>query len=111
MVKEKDGKSTAKRKRKPAATPEAREKQLISLAYDLAEERFINGTATSAEVVHFLKQGSMKAQYEIEKLRKENEFLKAKTEALASAKVAEEIYVNALEAMKIYGGSSKQQEE
>ena len=35
----------------PARSPETRENQLISLAYDLVEERLRNGTATSAETV------------------------------------------------------------
>ena len=107
MTKEKSSKTATKRKRRPASTPEAREKQLINMAYDLAEERFMNKTATSAEIVHFLKQGSTKAREEIEKLRKENEFLRAKTEVLESSKMAEEMYVNAMEAMKSYTGSNE----
>ena len=51
-------KESTKRRSKPASTPEAREQQLISAAYDLVEERILNGTATSQELVHFLKLGS-----------------------------------------------------
>ena len=48
----------ATKKRKAARTPDARENQLISLAYDLAEQRLLNGTASSAEVVQLMKWGS-----------------------------------------------------
>lgn len=106
MTEKKSGKTISKRRMKPAMTPEARENQLISMAYDLAEERIRNKTATSAEIVHFLKQGSTKSREEIEKLKKENDFLKAKTEVLESSKMAEEMYVNAMEAMKSYTGNS-----
>ena len=43
---------------RPAITPEGREKQLISLAMDLAEQRLLDGTASAQEVTHFLKLGS-----------------------------------------------------
>lgn len=88
----------------PATSPEAREKQLIALAYDLAEERLRNGTATSQEVVHFLRLGSMKERKELEMIEKKNELMTAKTEALQSAKRIEELYSNAINAFKSYRG-------
>jgi len=98
-----------KRKMRPASTPEARENQLISMAYDLAEERMRNGTATSQEITHFLKLGSEKSRMEAEKLRKEVELLKAKTEVLESSKVAEELYSRAIDAMRRYSGHGDEQ--
>lgn len=95
------------RKSRPALTPEARENQLIAKAYDLVEQRLDNGTATSQETTHFLKLGSQKAQLELEKLRKETELIVSKKEALDSAKRIEELYSNALDAMKRYGGYGK----
>lgn len=89
---------------KPAETPEARENQLISLAYDLVERRLIEGTATSQETTHFLKMGSQRARLEAEKLKKENELLIAKTEAIQSGKHVEELYAEAITAMKTYSG-------
>lgn len=91
-------------KSRPAYTPEARENQLISLAYDLAEERLRNGTATSQEVVHFLRLGSVKERKELALMDRELELKVAKTEALQSAKRMEELYVNAINAMKSYSG-------
>ena len=93
------------RKPRPASTPEARENQLISMAYDLVEQRLLDGTATSQETTHFLKLGSMKARLEAEKLRRENELLEAKTEAIQSAKRVEELYSEALNAMRAYSGN------
>lgn len=90
----------------PARSPEARESQLIAMAYDLVEQRLRDGSATSQETTHFLRAGSTQHRLEMEKLRSENEALKAKTEALQSAKRVEELYSNALEAMRHYGGGS-----
>jgi ribosomal protein S16 len=83
-----------KRRQAPGRTIESRENQVIRLAYDLVEKRIKNGTATSQEVTHFLKTGSVVAQLEKAKLEKENELLKAKTEALQSQKRVEELYAN-----------------
>lgn len=99
------------RRRKPATTPEARENQLISMAYDLVEQRLLDGTATSQETTHFLKMGSMKARLEAEKLRKENELLKAKTEAIKSGQHAEELYLGAIRAMRSYSGQEEIDDE
>jgi predicted RNase H-like nuclease (RuvC/YqgF family) len=90
----------------PAGTPEERENQLIALVYEAVEERIRNGTASSAEYVHFLKAGSSKQKEEIDKLQKENEMLRAKTEALRSEKNREELYKQAIAAMRSYSPSS-----
>lgn len=96
------------KKIKPAFTPEARENQLIALAMNAAEEQLINGTASSQVIVHFLKLGCTKTELEKIKLEKENELLKAKTEALESAKRIEELYSNALNAMRNYSGNNNE---
>ena len=111
MAKKKASASGAKRKPRPASTPEAREKQLVSLAYDLAEERLLDGTASSGEVVQLLKLGSTKAEIEKEKIKRENELIEAKTEALESQKRVEELYADALNAMKRYSGANPPDEE
>lgn len=91
-------------KRRPALTPEARENQLISLATDLVEQRLIDGTASSQETTHFLKLASTKAAYEKEILKSQAELIKAKTESIQSAQRIEELYEQALSAMKNYSG-------
>lgn len=92
------------KKIRPALTPEARENQLVSLAVDLAEKQLIEGTASSQVITHYLKLGTMKHKAEMEKLERENELLKAKTESLQSAKKIEALYEEALSAMKSYSG-------
>lgn len=94
------------RKIRPATTPEARENQLISLAVDLAEKQLQEGTASSQVITHYLKLGSTKERIEKEILEKQKELISAKTEALQSAKRIEELYSNALNAMRRYGGQS-----
>lgn len=89
---------------RPADTPEARENQLIALANNLAEEQLRNGTASSQVITHFLKLGSTKEQLELEKLKRENHLLEAKSNALESAARVEELYTNAIRAFGIYSG-------
>ena len=92
------------RKVRPALNPDARESQLISLAVDLAEQQLLNGTASSQVITHFLKLGTSRAQLEKEKLANENALLRAKAEAIDSQKHMEELYADAIAAMKRYSG-------
>lgn len=96
--------ANAKKRLPPALTPEAREKQLIALAVDLAEKQILEGKASSQVICHYLKLGSTRQKLENDKLRQENELLKAKTEALESTKHSEELYKEALDAFRLYSG-------
>lgn len=87
-----------------STTAEGRENELINMAYDLVAERLKNGTATSAETVHFLKMGSDKARLENERLKTELELMRAKTEALQSTKQIENLYSEAIKAFQKYNG-------
>ena len=109
-IKKADSKNTT-RKIRPALTPEARENQMIALAVDLVEQRLLDGTASSQETTHFLKLGSMKNRLEMEKLQEENRLLKARTEALQSAKRVEELYSEAIKAMRRYSGQGSDDDE
>jgi uncharacterized protein YcaQ len=93
-----------KRRRAPATTPEARENQLISAAIDLAEKQILEGTASSQVISHFLKLGSTKERIEKEILKEQKKLITAKTEAIQSQKKTEELYKNALDAMRSYSG-------
>lgn len=97
------------RQMKPAMTPEARENQLISLATDLAEKQLREGTASSQVIVHYLKLATKKEQLEQEMLARKTEHLTAQTESLQAAKRIEDLYENALKAMKEYGGGGPQE--
>ena len=91
---------------KPAITAEAREHQLVNLAVNLAEQQLREGTASSQVITHYLKIGSTKNDLEKEKLKNENELLKAKVGAIESAKHIEEMYKKALDAMGTYSGNA-----
>lgn len=94
----------SRRRRKPATTPEARELELSSMAYDLAEEQIQGGTASSQVITHFLKAGSSRERLEQMRIAHENELLQVKREAMESAQRVETMYAEALEAMRSYSG-------
>lgn len=110
MAKRKIVSEESKPKLRPALTEDAREKQLIALAMDEVEKRIRNGTASSQEICHFLKLGTQEKKLERLKLEKENELLVAKTEALKSAKLVEELYRDAIKAFGIYSGHEEENE-
>ena len=103
--------SDSPKPRRPGLTPESRENQLISLAVDLAEKQLQEGTASSQVIAHFLKLGSSRANLEREKLERENELLRAKTESIESSKDMIEMYNNAIKAMQRYSGNGGSEED
>ena len=92
------------RNRRPTLSPEARENRCVSMAYDMAEEQLENRTASSQVITHFLKLGTAKAQLELVREQKEIELIKAKADALSSAKRLEGLFDDALNAFKVYSG-------
>lgn len=109
-VEETDAPKPTKRHRK-ALSPEARENQMISLAQDCAEQQMRDGTASAQVIVHYLKLGSSRNKLEQEKLKHENLLLEAKADAIQSTKHTEELYANALKAMRLYSGQEVTEEE
>lgn len=101
----------AARKMRPARSPEARENQMIALAIDLAEKQLMEGTASSQVITHFLKLGSTKEKIEKEILEKQKELIAAKTESLQSAKRMEEMYAEAMAAIRDYRGEGNDDAE
>ena len=106
---QKQAPSLSNRKTKPARSPEERENQMVALAIDLAERQLIEGTASSQVITHYLKIGSTKERLEREILSKQKELIEAKTENLHSSAKSEELYANALEAMRRYGGHREEE--
>lgn len=102
MKKTKDGASKSVEYR--PTTIEGREDQMISLAIDLAEKQLREGTASSQVITHYLKLGSTKERLEKEILGEQKKLIVAKTDALQSAKRVEELYAQAMDAMKRYSG-------
>lgn len=97
-----------KRVSRPALTPESRENQLIELAIDVAEQQLRDGTASSQIIAHYLKLGSTRDRLERENLRKQGEYIDAKTEAIKSIEKDRKLYEDAIEAMRSYSGISKE---
>lgn len=89
------------RSRPPARTPQEREDQLISQAYDLAEKKIRDGTASSQVITQFLLLSILKSQ---------NKLIEAKTENLEAQKKLEELYSNAVAAMRHYNGDDRDDE-
>ena len=84
---------------------------MISLAVDLAEQQLRDGTASSQVITHYLKLGSTKERIEKEILEKQKELISAKTDAIQSAKRVEELYANAISAMRKYSGNGGSDDE
>lgn len=102
--------SSSKPRRPPATTPEARENQMVALAIDLAEKQLAEGTASAQVITHYLKIGTTREQLEKEKLMRENDLLRARSESIASSAKVEELYKNALNAMKSYSGQETEED-
>jgi hypothetical protein len=77
------------------------------MAYNRAEERLRDGTATAQEIVHFLKMGTAKAQLEKKKLEAETELLMSKKDAVESAKRSEVAIDAAMKAFREYTGQDE----
>lgn len=90
------------RKRPPATTIEARENQMIALAVDLAESQLRDGSASSQVITHYLKLGTTRERLEQDNLRKSGRLTDAKISSIESSAHSEEMYEQAIAAMKSY---------
>lgn len=102
--------STVPIQTRPALTPEAEENEMISLAVNLVRQRLIDGTASSQETTHYLKQATAKSRYELELIKAQTAMAVAKKEALQSQKKSEEMYENAIKAFRTYSGYGSEEE-
>jgi len=91
--------------RRAATTPEGRENQLINLAVDLAERQLREGTASAQVISHYLKAGSSREYLEQQRLAMDVELMEAKRKQMASMEKIEELYENAISAMRAYQGN------
>lgn len=92
------------RKLRPAKTPEAREQQMVGLAVGLAERQLRDGTASAQVISHYLKMGSSREELEQEKIRHDIEMQQARIDHMAAQNRMEELYNEAINAMRIYAG-------
>ena len=95
----------------PAMTPEGRDDQLAALAYNLAEKKLRDGTASNSLIESLMRNSSQKAQLEIEKLRRENELLMAKVKAIEASARTEELYAQVMKAIKEYRGEDRDESD
>lgn len=95
-----------RRRSRPGTTPEARERQLVALAFDLAEKQLADGTASAQVTTHFLKLGSEREKLERQKLKYETQLLETRKNQIESGARIEELYTDAIAAMREYGGHS-----
>lgn len=99
------------KKRPPADTPQGREDQLISLAYDLVEQRLLDGTATAAETTLLIKAGTQREVLERQRIQNENLLLSARVEDIASGQRLEGLVGEALAAFRRYSPEGAPEEE
>lgn len=98
-------------RRAPARTPEARNNQLISAAVDLAEKQMLEGTASAQVITHYLKQSSAREKLELQRIKHENDLLKARKESIESQARFEEKMEEAVQAFKGYKSSALEVED
>ncbi len=102
---------TTKPRRPPAMTPEARENQIINKALNEIERQIEDGSASSQILSHYAKLGSTRERLEQERLLREVDLLERKASAMDSAKRIEELYDEAIAAMRSYGGQPDQRHD
>jgi cell division protein FtsB len=84
---------------------------MISLANELAEKQLRDGTASSQVMVQYIKLGSTRESLEQERLKRDNELLRARVEQLSSGARNEELLENALRAFRGYSGTDEDLDE
>lgn len=89
---------------KPAETSAGREAQMVSLAEELAEKQLREGTASAQVISHYLKLGSSRERLEQQRIDYENQLMQVKIDSVAQATEVEELYKNAINAMRSYTG-------
>lgn len=100
-----------KRSYAPARTPETKENQMISMAFNLAEEKLRDGTASSQLITHFLKLATEREQLEKDRLRAELAVAEAKIDHMKSQVTSQKLYEDALKAFADYSGAHSAEEE
>lgn len=92
-------------------TPEAEEKQMIALATNLVKQRLIDGTASSQETTHFLKLATTESRLKNQLLEAQSELAAAKRDAIRRDEHRNELFAEAIAAMKKYSGNGGSDED
>lgn len=110
-VEKKKEKRSEKLSVKNFKSTEARENFLIGLAYELAERKLRDGTASSQIITTLLQMHSEKAKLENQKLKSDLDVANAKIANMRSQEASEEIAEKALAAFRRYSGQMEEDEE
>lgn len=111
MVAKRENAGNSRPRRRPATTPEAREQQLGSMAFDLAEQQLADGTASAQVITYFLKANSVRERKELARLENENLLTQAKITQAGSANKMENLLENAMKAFTEYKGGGSEEDE
>lgn len=96
---------------RPSLSREADENQCISLSIDIAKRMLVEGTAPTSVVLHFLKLATTREEVERETMRLNQELMVAKKEALESQARSEQMFAEAMSAMRRYSGNDEDEDE
>lgn len=91
-----------KSEQQPSMDPEAMTNRLIAKAFQLAEQRLTDGTATSAEVVHFLKLANKEQKLKEKMIESQSQLMDAKVTSIKNAESNKAIAQEALSALSSY---------
>ena len=111
MVSRRDRSHESLPKPPPATTAEAREKQMVSLAFDQAELQLREGTAPAPVLVHFLKLGTERDKLERAELEYKSKLLEKKIKDIDTAQNMEALQKEAIRAMTEYKGQAGDDDE
>jgi len=78
---------------------------MISLAFDLVEQRLRDGTASATETVALMKLGSSRERLEQQRIAHENELLVVKKEAMEASVKSDELFREAMDYFRAYTGN------
>ena len=92
---------------RPDFTAAARERRLVGLAYDEAERRLKEGTASSEMICHFLRVGSSKEYLDQQLMAGKIELQAAKADMFKAQQKTEQMIAEAMAAMKAYQGDDE----
>lgn len=92
--------------KRPTLTAEERQRRCEMLAFDLVERKLENGSATSQEIVHFLKLATAREQAETERIQAEVRLAEAKINSIESTQKLEESTNRVLSALLKYQGTT-----
>lgn len=94
----------SKRATPPPITVEQEERECTGLAVDLAKKQLREGTASAQVITHFLNLASPLTKEKAERVKLENDLIRAKISKLKAEEDYQRIAADALAAFKEYTG-------